>query len=92
MKPEDDIAKQLLEIDTPLTKTAGVLIQKISKELKESRQALWDIYGILGFDTDGDKTPDALKYPPLTELVVNAAKESRQDYDNLLQELKEAPR
>lgn len=48
------------------------------------RQALWDIYGILGFDQDGDPTPDALVAPPLIEVVVNAAKEFRAEYDELL--------
>lgn len=46
------------------------------------RQALWDIYGILGFDQDGDPTPIALK-SDLAKLVVDAAREFRADFDSL---------
>jgi hypothetical protein len=48
-------------------------------------QALWDVYGILGFDQDGDATPAAVK-GDLADLVRNAAREARRDYDEALQE------
>jgi len=50
------------------------------------RQALWNIYGILGFDQDGMQTaPRPGTYTPdLPELVVEAAKEFRADYDAML--------
>ena len=53
------------------------------------RQALWDIYAILGFDTDGDPTPAAVGH--LADVVVGAAREFRSDYDDLLDELTEHP-
>ena len=28
-------------------------------EIRKLKQMMWDAYGILGFDTDGDETPDA---------------------------------
>jgi hypothetical protein len=49
------------------------------------RQALWDVYAALGFDTDGDKTPAGVQ--DLRRVVVNAAKVIRSDYDALLDEV-----
>jgi hypothetical protein len=68
---------------------ADALIKELQsgEQLRTHRQALWDIYGILGFDQDGDKTPDALAYPGLIELVVEAAKEARRDYDEALKSI-----
>ena len=57
-------------------------IRTDAEEIARLRQALWDIYGILGFDTDGDPTPAAL-VTDIVPLVVNAAKEFRQDHDAL---------
>lgn len=51
-------------------------------ELDAARQALWDVYGILGFDQDGDPTPAAVG--DLGEMVRRAAREFRQDYDTAL--------
>jgi len=56
-------------------------------QLAELRQAVWDAYGILGFDQDGDKTPDHLVYPPLPDFLRQFAREMRNDYDLLLDEL-----
>lgn len=47
------------------------------------RQALWDIYRILGFDTDGDATPAAVVCD-LGTMVVEAAKEHRAEHDELI--------
>lgn len=48
------------------------------KPVTTERQALWDIYEILGFDTDGDPTPAAVA-SDLCKLVVDAAREFRAD-------------
>ncbi len=58
-------------------------------EILRLRQALWEIYGILGFDTDGDPTPIAL-VGDIAALVVDAAKEHRKEYDDLLQPAEQA--
>jgi hypothetical protein len=49
------------------------------------RQALWDAYEALGFDTDGDRTPAAVH--DLRRVVLNAAREFRQDYEAALDEI-----
>ena len=49
------------------------------------RQALWDVYAALGFDTDGDKTPAGVL--DLRRVVVSAAKEIRSDYNAVLDEV-----
>jgi hypothetical protein len=54
------------------------------EELKELRLAVWKAYEILGFDTDGDETPDNLSHPALSKLIVDAATEARKDYDDAL--------
>lgn len=61
--------------------------QHVIDEIRSLRQALWEIYGILGYDTDGDKSPDHLIFPTLEKLVVDAAKEFRAEYDELLAQL-----
>jgi hypothetical protein len=48
----------------------------------ELRQALWDVYAILGFDTDGDKSPGSVCN--LTGVVKDAAAETRQDMEDEL--------
>jgi len=48
-------------------------------ELAELRQAVWDAYGILGFDQDGDDTPDALAHPPLADFLREFATDERDD-------------
>ena len=50
-------------------------IEQLKVELRLSRLALWAVYWHMGFDCDGDKTPDALMYPPLDWYVVEAAQE-----------------
>lgn len=49
-----------------------------TKPVTPERQALWDIYGILGFDQDGDPTPAAIAND-LAAMVVEAAREYRAD-------------
>lgn len=56
------------------------------ERLRAYRQALWDIYAILGADTDGDTTPDAVD-GDLIALVVEMAQEFRADYDQALAEV-----
>lgn len=47
------------------------------------RQALWDVFRILGGDTDGDPTPAAVT-GDLCAWVIDVAREHREDYDELL--------
>lgn len=56
------------------------------KEIAKLRQALWDVYAILGFDTDGNDTPFTKTDDDLMRLVVDAAREHRQDYDAACEE------
>lgn len=49
-----------------------------SAEIERLRQGLWDVYRVLGFDTDGDETPRSLA-SDIVKLVVDAAKEHRAD-------------
>lgn len=56
-------------------------------ELAEVKQAAWDAYKILGFDTDGDETPHALTYPPFPEFVRQFATEARRDHDEACEDL-----
>ena len=55
-------------------------------QLAELRQAVWDAYGVLGFDQDGDATPDHLAYPALPDFVRQFATEMRKDYDEACDE------
>jgi hypothetical protein len=48
------------------------------------RQTLWDIYEILGFDTDGARTPAGVH--DLRRVVLDAAHEFRKDHDELIDE------
>ena len=52
-------------------------------EAKRLRQALWVVYAILGFDTNGDATPDAL-VSDIAKLVTDAAKSFRAEYDEAI--------
>lgn len=47
-------------------------------EIEKYRQALWDVYRVLGFDTDGNETPRAV-VSDLCKLVVDAAAEYRSE-------------
>lgn len=53
-------------------------------KVAELRQALWDVYAELGFDTDGDPTPAAVVN--LIPMVVSAAKEHRTESDQASRE------
>lgn len=68
-----------------MTKTAIGCADHLDYDVTALRQALWDVYAALGFDTDGDRTPAAVKN--LRQLVVDAAKTFRQDYDQALSEI-----
>lgn len=64
------------------------MIREMAEEIMRLRQALWDIYGVLGFDQDGQTEapmPGRIT-PDITEVVLSAAKEHRKDYDDLLRE------
>jgi hypothetical protein len=53
-------------------------------QIAELRQALWDVYRILGFDTDGDEQPppDSAISPRLIDLVTAAAHEYREQHED----------
>jgi hypothetical protein len=57
-------------------------VATVEAERDEARQALWDVYRTLGFDTDGDATPHA--HIDVEGVVRRAAIEFRQDYDHLV--------
>lgn len=42
-----------------MTDTTNKIETRRADQLTELRQAVWDAYGILGFDQDGDTNPDA---------------------------------
>lgn len=48
------------------------------------RQALWDVFVILGGDTDGDKGPHATSDQYLIDMTLDLAKETRAAYDFVL--------
>lgn len=54
--------------------------------VRELKQAYWEARAILGFDNDGDPTPDALTHPPFPELMRRDATEFRKDYDDACDE------
>ena len=66
-------------------------VRLVLAERAALRQAVWDAYGILGFDQDGDATPDALAHPPLPDFLRQFAAEARLDADEALNEAKGAP-
>lgn len=53
-------------------------------DVLELRQALWDVYGTLGFDQDGDRTPAAVC--DLPNVVRRAAVDATRDYEDLASE------
>ena len=58
----------------------------LADEVGRLRQGLWDVYRILGFDTDGQPTPVCIT-SDIVKLVVDAAQEAREDYDAALKEI-----
>jgi hypothetical protein len=60
-------------------------MRAITADRDSMSQALWDVHAALGFDTDGDKTPDAL-VTPIGPMVVAAAEEFRRDYEETIAE------
>lgn len=54
------------------------------QKVAELRQAYWEARAIMGFDNDGNPTPDALVYPSLPDLMKRDAMEMRGDYDAAL--------
>lgn len=62
------------------------------RDLPLLRQAVWDARAILGFDNDGQATPDAMTEPTLAELVLCDAREMREAYDEGQRETAELAR
>lgn len=58
-------------------------LAQVYEEVARLRQGLWDIYGALGQDTDGDPTPAAL-VGDIVKLVLEAAETASRDYANAL--------
>jgi hypothetical protein len=58
----DDAADEIARLTTKVV--------RLTNELAELRQAVWDACIALGFDSDGDATPGALVSPPLGELLL----------------------
>lgn len=54
-------------------------------EINHLKQMMWEAYAILGFDTDGDETYHARVGWP--DSFLDACREFRKDYDELLDEL-----
>lgn len=81
-----DVAS-LAAYDDPAGALAA-LVECVRKaaELAELRQAVWDAYGILGFDQDGDTTPDHLVAPPLPVFLREFAREERERFDEACEE------
>ena len=85
----DDCPCEVCEVATELAKERALV--------GKYQQAMWDIYGILGFDQDGDKTPAATlagarlvgeRSPDdaLIDLLIRSAKEFRKDYDEAIKD------
>lgn len=55
------------------------VIRKLALELDTMRQALWDVYTLFGYNTDGTDNPDGA--PHLRAIVLEAARECRTAYD-----------
>ena len=53
-------------------------IPNLLAEVRRLRQGLWDVYGVLGGDTDGDPTPEALM-SDIVPLVLDIATETRDE-------------
>lgn len=76
---DDEILR--LNDDLRATEDAAEIAEE---EVKRLRQGIWEAYAALGFDTDGQATPEAL-VSDIVALIVNAAMEFRKDYDEALQ-------
>jgi hypothetical protein len=79
---------------TGIAKLGAETIRALQSSLAEKdetivalRQAIWDTFAILGGDTDGDKTPNAMVSPPLPDFIRTFARETRKDYDDACAEL-----
>jgi hypothetical protein len=57
-------------------------------EIEELRQAIWDAYGILGFDQDGDRSHKAHSFPGRgwAGFLREFATEQRADYDEAVEQ------
>lgn len=58
-------------------------LERQQHEIDRLRQGLWDVYAILGGDTDGDPTPAALA-GDIVDLVLEEARQHRDDYASAL--------
>lgn len=59
---------------------------RLAEELDALKEACWDAYRILGFDTDGASWP-VMTYPEWPEFVRQFATEAAKDYDEALDEI-----
>jgi hypothetical protein len=84
LKRATDMADEMrMEADAPIEVPLADQLRDMTADRDSLRQALWDVHAALGFDTDGDKTPDAL-VTPIGPMVVAAAEEFRRDYEEAI--------
>lgn len=65
------------------------MLNRSAAEVTRLRQGIWDACTIMGMDTDGDTTPDAL-VSDIVVLLIDQATELRRGYDDALDELERA--
>ena len=70
-----------------MAKTIEHLAADLEDQVIQLKQAVWDAYGILGFDQDGQPTPAALTHPPMPDFVRQFATEARKEIDEQADEL-----
>lgn len=70
------------EIEHPKGRLAEALrqLEQVRTELVKHVAAMWRAYAVVGFDTDGDETPDA--DTNFLRTFANAMEEHRRDYDD----------
>lgn len=74
----------------PLSEVTPDRVAELHAEVDTLRQALWDVYGALGFDQDGDATPTGVQ--DLPGVVLRAAREFARDYDAALDQIPDDPK
>lgn len=65
---------------------AELVAKPLRAEIEDLRQAIWDAYGILGFDQDGDKSHKGLVSPPWPDFLRQFATQAARDYDEACEE------
>ncbi|AGW41726.1 hypothetical protein O159_22860 [Leifsonia xyli subsp. cynodontis DSM 46306] len=74
---------------TPTNRATPTTVEALAAERDTYAQALWDVYGILGFDRDGDPTPAACLTSGAEDFansMVAAAWEARENTEEAVRE------